>query len=110
MRFLSVHQLAVSACRYRWCIALFQAFLVQMTAPTPHIMGRLLAASPDMAELLAVVTLCEAVCALYASTLIEIWHRLLSLSILWDFDVLGKIIRKRGCVMWFFLLQVIEEW
>jgi hypothetical protein len=33
MRFLSVHQLAVAACRYRWCIALFRAPLVQVTAP-----------------------------------------------------------------------------
>jgi hypothetical protein len=39
--------------------ALFRAFLVQMTAPTPHTMGRLVAVSPDLVELLAVVTLCE---------------------------------------------------
>jgi hypothetical protein len=34
--------------------------------------------------------------ALYASTLIAIWQRLVSLNISWDFDVLGKVIRKRG--------------
>jgi hypothetical protein len=33
---------------------------------------------------------------LYGSTLIAIWQRLLSLNISWDFDVLGKDIRKRG--------------
>jgi hypothetical protein len=33
MRFLSVHQLAVAACRYRCCIAPFRALLVQVTSP-----------------------------------------------------------------------------
>jgi hypothetical protein len=47
--------------------------------------------SPDMAEFLAVVDW-----SLYASTLILIWQRLVSLNISWDFDVLGKVIRKRG--------------
>jgi hypothetical protein len=32
MRLLSVHQREVAACQYRCHIALFQAFLVQMTA------------------------------------------------------------------------------
>jgi hypothetical protein len=59
MSFLSVHQLAVAACRYRCRIALFRAFLLQVTASTPHTTGRLLAVSPDMDELLAVVTLRE---------------------------------------------------
>jgi hypothetical protein len=35
------------------------AFLVQETAPTPHTTGKLLAVSPDITELLAVVTLRE---------------------------------------------------
>jgi hypothetical protein len=35
------------------------AFLVQVTASTPHTTGRLLAVNSDMAELLAVVTLRE---------------------------------------------------
>jgi hypothetical protein len=59
MRFLSVHQLAVATCLYRCSIALFRAFLVQVTDPTPHTTRRFLAVSPDMAELLAVVTLRE---------------------------------------------------
>jgi hypothetical protein len=54
-KFLSFHQLSVTACLYRCCIAPFPAFLVQVTAPTPQTTGRLLAVSPDMAELLAVV-------------------------------------------------------
>jgi hypothetical protein len=33
---------------------------------------------------------------LYASTLIAVWQRLVSLNISWDFDVLGKVIGKRG--------------
>jgi hypothetical protein len=61
MRFLSDHQLAVAACRYRCCIALFWALLAQVTALTPHTTRRLFAVSPDMAELLTVVTLHETV-------------------------------------------------
>ncbi|PNF35561.1 hypothetical protein B7P43_G03721 [Cryptotermes secundus] len=44
---------------YVCCVALSRALLVQVTAPTPHTTGRLLAVGPDMAELLAVVTLRE---------------------------------------------------
>jgi hypothetical protein len=33
---------------------------------------------------------------LYGSTLIAILQRLVSLIISWDFDVLGKVTRKRG--------------
>jgi hypothetical protein len=32
---------------------------------------------------------------LYACALIAVWQRLVSLNISWDFDVLGKIMRKR---------------
>jgi hypothetical protein len=59
MRFLSVHELAVAAYRYRCCITRFREFLMQVTSPTQHTTRRLLAVSPDMAELLAVVTLLE---------------------------------------------------
>jgi hypothetical protein len=45
--------------RSRCCSVLYRAFLVQMTAPTPHTKESLLEVSPDIAELLAVVTLCE---------------------------------------------------
>jgi hypothetical protein len=84
MRFLSVHQLALAACQYRFHTALFQAFLVKVSTPTPHSRERLLAVSPDMAELLAVVTLTA------------IWQSLISLNILWDFDIIGKVTRTRG--------------
>jgi hypothetical protein len=57
MRFLSVHQFAVAACRCRCCTALFWSFLVQVAAPTPHTTGRLLAVIPGTAELLTFVTL-----------------------------------------------------
>jgi hypothetical protein len=40
------------------CIALFRAFLVQVTASSPHTTG-LHAVSPDMARLLGVVTLLD---------------------------------------------------
>jgi hypothetical protein len=33
---------------------------------------------------------------LYASSLIAIWQRLVSSDICWNFDVLGKVMRKRG--------------
>jgi hypothetical protein len=33
---------------------------------------------------------------LYASTLIAIWQRVGGLNISWNFDVLGKVMRKRG--------------
>jgi hypothetical protein len=33
---------------------------------------------------------------LYASTLIAIWQRLISLNISWGSDTLGKVMRKRG--------------
>jgi hypothetical protein len=33
---------------------------------------------------------------LYAYTLIATWQRLVSLNISWDFDILGKVRRKRG--------------
>jgi hypothetical protein len=59
MRFLSVHQLPVAACPYRFCIALFQGLFVQVAAPTQHTTGKLLAVSPDMAEVLALVALYE---------------------------------------------------
>jgi hypothetical protein len=42
-------------------------FSRQVTAPTPHTTGRLLAVSPDMAKFLAVVTLCEASLGLFYS-------------------------------------------
>jgi hypothetical protein len=51
MRFLSVNHLATAGCRYRCCIALFRASLVQVTAPTPHTTGRLRAVSQNMTEL-----------------------------------------------------------
>jgi hypothetical protein len=58
-RFLSVHQLAVVAYQYQCCVALFQAFLVQVIDPISQAMWRLLAVSPDMAKLLASVTFSE---------------------------------------------------
>jgi hypothetical protein len=54
MRFLTVHQLAFAACRYRHCIALFRALLGQL--PEPRVTGRFLAVSPDTAAFLPVVT------------------------------------------------------
>jgi hypothetical protein len=97
MRLPSFHKCTVAACWYQCSIALFRAFLMQVTAPTPHTMGRLFAVIPGMAELLAAVTLPEtSLGSLYACALVEIWQRLFSLKISWDFDILGKVIRKRG--------------
>jgi hypothetical protein len=50
------------------------------------------------------------VCAFYASTLIAIWQRLVSLHVSWDLDVLGKVIRRGGYLLRLFLLHVIDVW
>jgi hypothetical protein len=70
-------------------------------APTPHTKGRLLAVSPDMAELLAAYHCMRPVWALYPSMLTAIWQRIISLNISWNFDVLHKVIRL-------FLLQMTD--
>jgi hypothetical protein len=57
MRFLSVAQLAVAACRFRFYIALLRAVFVEVATRTPQATGRYLTVCPDMAEILAVVTL-----------------------------------------------------
>jgi hypothetical protein len=57
MGFLSVAQLAVAACWFRFCISLLWAVFVQVATPTPQATGRYLTVFPDMAEILAVVTL-----------------------------------------------------
>jgi hypothetical protein len=57
---LSISQLAVTASRFGSYVSFFRAVLVHVTAPTPQTTWKLLAICPDMAELLAVVTLREA--------------------------------------------------
>jgi hypothetical protein len=74
----------------------FRALHVQVTAPTPHTAGRLLAVSPDMAELLADVTLREPSLGSVRLSPDCDMARLVSLNISWDSDVRGKVIRKRG--------------
>jgi hypothetical protein len=59
LRFVSAHKLAGSACRNRCYITLFRELSGQAAIPAPHITGRLLAVSPDIAEFLAGVTLRE---------------------------------------------------
>jgi hypothetical protein len=56
MRFLTVHQLTVAACRYGCCITFFRALLVKVTITATHTTGRLLADRPYMVKFLAVVT------------------------------------------------------
>jgi hypothetical protein len=51
--------LAVAACWHRRYITHFRVFLVEVDAPAPHTTERLLAVSPDLVELLAIVTLRE---------------------------------------------------
>jgi hypothetical protein len=72
---------------------------VQLTVPAPQAARRLLAVCPDVAELLALMTLHKSI--LYASTPIAMWQRLVGLKISWDFAVLGKVIRKRERFMVF---------
>jgi hypothetical protein len=60
MRFLALHQLAVTA---YWCggsVFLFGTLFVQVAAPTPQTTGRLATVFPDVTKLLAVMTLREA--------------------------------------------------
>jgi hypothetical protein len=87
--FLSAHQLAVAACRYRCCVALYRAFLVQVTTPAPHTAGRVLAGSPDMAEFLAVVAMRETSLGFIRP------YPDCKMNISWDFDVLGKVVMKK---------------
>jgi hypothetical protein len=63
MWFLALRKLAVTASWSGGSVLLLRTFLVQVAAPAPRISGRLFAVGPNVAELLAVVTLCEsAVC------------------------------------------------
>jgi hypothetical protein len=95
MGFFSFRQQAVAANWRGRCISFLGALLVQVTAPAPQAVGRLLAFFPDVAELLAVVALGKSILALYASTLIAMWQWLVSRKIPWDFAVLGKFIGRR---------------
>jgi hypothetical protein len=89
MGFLSVHQLAFAACLYQCYVTFFWALLVQVTAPTPHTTGRLLAINPNVADLLAVATLRE-------TSLSFIRHYpVCSMGKARQFEVLDKVIRKR---------------
>jgi hypothetical protein len=96
LRLPSVHQLAVTACRYRCCIALFRALLVQVTAHTPHTTSRLLAVSSDMAELLAVVTLRETCLSFVRLCRDCNMTKAHQFQYLVDFDVLDKVMKKKG--------------
>jgi hypothetical protein len=69
-----------------------------VTAPTPHTAGRLLAVDPDMAELLAFITLHETILGFVCLCLDCDMARLISLNISWDFDFLGKVISEEGNV------------
>jgi hypothetical protein len=57
---------------------------------------RLLAVSPDMAKLVAAVTLHETRLGFAHLYPVATWQRLVSLNTSWDCDVLGKVIRKMG--------------
>jgi hypothetical protein len=49
--------MAVAAYWCGRCISFFRTLLVQVAAPTPQTMGRLLAVCPNVAQLLAVMAL-----------------------------------------------------
>jgi hypothetical protein len=55
---LSFCQLVVTSSWSGGSVVSFRAFLVQVAAPAPQTTGRLLTVCPDVAELLAVVSLC----------------------------------------------------
>jgi hypothetical protein len=60
IRFLALHQLAVSAYGGGGSVFLFVTLFVQVAAPAPHTTGRLPTVCPDVTKLLAVMTLREA--------------------------------------------------
>jgi hypothetical protein len=72
------------------------AFLVQVTAPTPHTKGRLLAVSPDMAELLTVLTLRESSLGFVRLCPDGSMAKAHQFEYSWDLDILGEVIMRRG--------------
>jgi hypothetical protein len=64
-------------------------------AITPHAARRLITISPYLAKFLAVIALCQTILVFYASTLIDMWQRPLSLKVSWYSSVLGRVMRKR---------------
>jgi hypothetical protein len=60
MGFHTLRQLAVTASWSGGSVILLRALLVEVAAPAPQTTWRLLTVCPDVAELLAVVALCEA--------------------------------------------------
>jgi hypothetical protein len=81
---------------------------LQVTVFTRHKTGRLLAVSPDMAELPAVVTLRES--NLSFVRLYPDCNMATANQNLWDFDVLGKVMTKKGMFAVVVFLQVINGW
>jgi hypothetical protein len=68
-----------------------------VTTPTPHTTGTLLAISPDVAEFLTAVTLCETSLAFVRHyTDCNIAKVFVSSNIFWDFDAPGNVIKKGG--------------
>jgi hypothetical protein len=67
-----------------------------VTAPTPHTKGRLLAVSPDMAELLTVVTLRESSLGFVRICPDRSMAKAHQFEYSWDVGALGEVIRKRG--------------
>jgi hypothetical protein len=65
---------------------------MQAAAPTPQASGKLFAVCPDLAKLLVVVAMRKGI---YASTLMEMWHRLKSLKMFCNFSDLGKVTRNK---------------
>jgi hypothetical protein len=96
MRFFPFRQPAATTCWGGRCVPLLGALLVQVSAPAQQIARRLLSICPYLAKLLAVVALRKGIWALYASTLITMWQRLGRRKFSRDFEVLCKVIRKRG--------------
>jgi hypothetical protein len=72
---------------------------VQVTALALQTAGSLLAVCPDVVELLVVMALHKTILSSICLYLIEMWQRLGSQKMYWDFAVLGNIIRK-GRSLW----------
>jgi hypothetical protein len=60
MRFLSFCKDAIAVALHRFCVCLFREFPMQVATIASQIFRGLLAVGPDMAKVLAVVSLCKA--------------------------------------------------
>jgi hypothetical protein len=105
MWFLSLRQPTVAACWSGRSASLLYALLVHVAASTPQVTWRLSVFSPDVAELLALMTMCKASLGPIHFHLDGNVQGLGRLKISCDFAFLDKVMRNNGM----FLIVVSSE-